>query len=87
MSVDHLYFEWWTDEEGHPWVWHRCKSDGHEDSWRLPPPWALNDLGGLSPSLSCQRCGAHTILTAGDLRLAELSPSTDDQKGSATPQE
>lgn len=70
MSVDHLYFAWWMDGEGHPWVWHDCVSleHGETDSleWRLPPPWHLNEEGGISPSLNCQRCGKHVILSASD---------------------
>jgi hypothetical protein len=62
MSVDHLYFEWWT-EDGEPWVRHLC--NGVLDEWRLPPPWKLTDRGPR-PSLDCMKCGKHTTLTEAD---------------------
>lgn len=57
-------FDWWTDATGHPWVRHTC--GGEQDDWRLPPPWRLDGVGGITPSLHCVRCGAHEILTAAD---------------------
>jgi hypothetical protein len=72
VSVDHLYYLWWLDEERRPWVRHECSTDGRVDEWRLPPPWHLDPLpaesggGGIIPSLECVRCGAHCILGAAD---------------------
>lgn len=69
MSVDHPYYEWWLDAEGHPWIRHECKTDGHVDEYRLPPPWKLCPCGcGITPSLDCERCGAHSILRSTDKR-------------------
>lgn len=62
MSVDHLLYEWWV-EDGNPWVRHLC--NGVLDEWRLPAPWHLTNEGPR-PSLHCQKCGAHSILTAAD---------------------
>ncbi len=66
MSVNFLYYKWWVGDDGHPWVRHECRSDGKVDVWRLPPPWKLDGAGGITPSLDCQRCGAHSILNATD---------------------
>ena len=61
MSVDHLYFAWWLDDEGHPWIEHQCVG-GKIETWRLPPPWKLTAEGGIEPSFDCKACGRHTFL-------------------------
>lgn len=65
MSVDFLYFAWWLDDEGHPWIRHEC-ADGVVDEWRAPPPWHVTEEGHLAPSLDCKACGKHTILWKSD---------------------
>lgn len=71
MSVGHLRYSWWTEGDA-VWVRHDC--DDSVDEWRLPPPWRLNAVGGITPSLDCQRCGAHSILAACD----RIAPPTDE---------
>lgn len=73
MSVDHLYFNWATDEEGHPWITHNC-TVGLE-VYRCPPPWQL--VGDrIEPSICCAKCGRHVILLAVDrVEFSELQRS------------
>jgi len=68
MSADFLWFDWAFDPDGHPWVRHECNRAyrqpilEHVETWRLPPPWHLNDEGNIAPSLHCQRCDRHVFL-------------------------
>lgn len=64
MSVDHLYFAWWVEEDGWLWVRHDC--NGVMDDWHPPEPtWQV--VGDRpAPSFNCDNCGRHTILAEAD---------------------
>lgn len=64
MSVDWLYFRWWSDSDGRAWIWHDCA--GTE---RIEPletgTWKVTG-DGVSPSVDCRACGKHTWLGPAD---------------------
>lgn len=76
MSVDHLYFEWWVDDECLGlWIRHKCLN-GEIKEWHPDSRWTLT-LDGPRPSLDCADCGRHTILTNADHRDRVANPIGD----------
>lgn len=64
MSVDWLYFRWWTDADGRVWIWHDCA--GVERIEPLETSTWREAGGSVAPSVDCRACGKHAVLMASD---------------------
>lgn len=53
---------WWPDADGkHAWLSHDCK-DQRETSMLPWPKWKITD-SGIWPSVQCDACGMHVVLS------------------------
>ena len=64
----------WLDEDGrHIWFSHKCVN-GDETTW-LSSTWKVGERGQISPSIVCNLCGFHEIVS-----VTEEYPKTSPEE-------